>query len=123
MPPMTVKQLGDRIRKNLADAQKNGVIPRGVRCEVRATNTSRTGPAVNITVTGVEELIPGYPDPDLMAANAGGWMKAGGGAKLLDFVDKIRNAFNPDPPVYGGTAKFGRVFLSARVTGTREESS
>jgi len=122
MPTMTIKQLGQRIRGDLADAQYAGRIPyrtgeySEVRYAVRATN-GKGGPKVNVTIESFANLLPGYPDPtsDQVAA----WWD-GPGAELLAEVERIRNAYNPDPPIYGGEVKFGRVIiLSATMTSAR----
>lgn len=118
----TVKQLGDRIRQDLAAAAKAGVIPdqvgeySHVRYEVRASSP-KAGPKVTVKVSEIEPLIPGYPNLTPEAVRA--W-QAGDGAALLAKVEEIRNRYNPDPPVYGGGVEFGLILLSASVS-TRTE--
>jgi hypothetical protein len=113
----TIKQLGERIRQDLAAARKAGTIPdrvgeySRVQYDVRAS-APKAGPKVTIKVSGVEHLIPGHPDltPDAVRE----W-KQGAGAELLAKVEAIRNRYNPDPPVYGGSTEFGPILLYASV--------
>jgi hypothetical protein len=115
MPQMTVKELGDAIRKNLKQAQAAGNLPRELRFRVRATR-AKGRPNVNVTIEGVESLIPEPREENIDA-----WM-AVNGRDLKEWVERIRNAYNPDPPVYGGQTEYGPIFLSATVTGvTRVE--
>jgi hypothetical protein len=116
---MTIKQLGDRIRQDLKTAQKSGILPDNVgeygyvRYDVRASSP-KAGPKVTVTVTGIEPLIPGYPD--LIGEAVDAWRQTAG-AELLAAVERIRNRYNPEVPVYGGGTEFGVIFLSAVVTG------
>lgn len=120
MPTMTVKQLGERIRADLADAQRAGRIPyrtgeySEVRYAVRATN-GKGGPKVDVTIESFAELLPGYPD--LTSDQVAAWQD-GPGAALLAEVDRIRNAYNPDPPIYGGEVRFARVIILSASAGS-----
>lgn len=112
----TVKQLGDRIRKDLAAAAVAGLLDRAgdyshVRYEVRASNP-KAGPKVTVKVSGVEHLIPGYPNLTPEAVRE--W-KQGPGAELLAKVEEIRNRYNPNPPAYAGDTEFGLIVLHASV--------
>lgn len=113
MPQMTIKQLGDQLRKDLTAAQGRGDLPAGLRFYVRAS--TKGGPKVTVTVDGGGRFIPEPKSKETTDA----WL-AGEGASILRAVDRIRNAYNPDPPVYGGETKWGMLLLSvSNVTTTR----
>jgi hypothetical protein len=111
MPQVTIKQLGEAIRKDLKTAQTIGRLPRELRFTVRATK-GRGRPNVNVTIDGVGSLIP-----EPRADNVDAWMAASG-QDLQASVEHIRNRYNPPEPVYGGETKFGPIFLSATIIGT-----
>jgi hypothetical protein len=110
---MTLKKVGDRIRADLAAAQKDGRLPCDsprfgyVRYDVRASQSKKTGPSVNVTITGYEWLVGGE-------ANYRTWM-ASEGAELLEKVDAIvgRNRWDPAP---GGVTKFGVFIITTSAT-------
>ena len=106
---MTLKQIGDDVRKRLAAAQANGTLPRTPRYDVRVT--SKTG-AVNVTINGYEDLIPGVENRE--PGDLKRWATEGYGAQLLAGTDGIvgRQRFTP---ALGGETKFGPCIV---VTGT-----
>jgi hypothetical protein len=115
LPQMTVKQLGDAIRKNLKQAQAAGNLPKDLRFRVRAA-MSKGRPKVDVTIEGAGELVP-----EPREENVNAWL-AGEGLRISTWVERIRSAYNTDPPAYDGKTEFGPIFLSATVTGvTRVE--
>ena len=84
---MTLKQLGDAIRKDLKGAQAAVQLPAALRFAVRATR-SKHGWSVNITIDNADRLIP---DPKEQHAKA--WL-AGDGERIRQQAERIRNAWN-----------------------------
>ncbi len=106
----TLRQVGDGIRGKLHDAQMLGELPI-IRYAVRVSNSKKTGPAVNITITGHERLIGDVKDDAVRAA----WF-ARDGKILTDAVDRVARRNDWQPPL-GGETKFGMTLISATVTG------
>lgn len=116
MTAMTLKKVGDRIRADIAAAEKAGTLPSKapnygyVRYAVRVSQSKKTGPAVNVTITGHEWLVT---NPDEYSR----W-HATEGAELIAKVDAIVGRDRWDPPV-GGVTKFGIFIVSSTMTTTR----
>lgn len=129
----TLKQVGDGIRKALKLAEDHGTIPGRdpqpgsygqVRYEVRVSNGRKSGPAVNIKITGYEWLILAHArfcgeplgiHPETMADVApefiGEWREAEGDT-LIAKVDEIAGRDKYGAPI-GGETKFGICIISA----------
>ncbi|MCM3886119.1 hypothetical protein [Frankia sp. R82] len=112
---MTLKQAGDHVRRELGKAQEAGTLPADIRLSVRASNSKKNGPVINVTIDGYET------HADRLVGDRDQWHSSTHAADLLAAVETVRaGSFTSPTP---GQTRYGALCLSATPTTSRVVTS